>query len=168
MALVKYTSGVPVQQGRRRGATLETWIAAAILGHPGKLVVGELARHELIPVGACGFLLRAKAGAGFRAFDRRDQIVNQCSRVHCCFLELEFLPAERLLMRCGTFCTELRRYGTSKSFPPPAISRCGPAGSKRSLLHSAPAVSWSALCTDLVRRRRASHPSRCGLRASGS
>src|SRR5215469_4684142 len=89
MALVKYTSGVPVQQGRRRAATLATWTAAAILSHPGELVAGEFARRELVPVGACGFLIRAKAGAGFRAFDRRDQIVNQCSRVHWVSLNLD-------------------------------------------------------------------------------
>src|SRR5215469_18015776 len=82
MPLLKYTSGVPVQQGRRRGATWDTWAAAAILSHPGELVAGEFARRELVPVGAIGFLVRVKAGAGFRAFDRRDQIVNQCSRVH--------------------------------------------------------------------------------------
>src|SRR5215469_8672549 len=106
IALLKYTSGVPVQHGRRRGATFETWAAAAILSHPGELVVGEFDRRELVPVGF-GFLLRTKAGAGFRAFDGRDQIVNQCSRVHGVFLELEFLPAELLSVRCGTLCTEL-------------------------------------------------------------
>src|SRR5215472_14808470 len=88
IALVKYTSGVPVQHGRRRGARLETGTAAAILSHPGQLAVGEFALRELIPVGAFDFLLRVKAGAGFRAFDRRDQIVNQCSRVHGVSLNL--------------------------------------------------------------------------------
>ena len=57
--------------------------------------------RDRVPIGEFCFLLRVEAEAGLRVFNRQDQIVNQCSRVHCVSPCLNSYLAEQAV-RCGT------------------------------------------------------------------
>src|SRR5260370_41648164 len=114
----------------------------------------QFALRDRVPVRQFGFLLRVEAEAGFRAFNRRNQIVNQCALKHrlsplagiptcqnCLVLSLfgdSFHSREGTTFSLALYPATLRTVTTERGalltlFPAPAILLCARAGCDRSL-----------------------------------